>query len=336
MEHPIRIGILSAAHVHTAGYVANLRASAGVDFIGMTDDDEARGLAFVKAHGARWYPNVDALLSTKPDGVIICSENIYHAPLIRQTAASGVHILCEKPLTTTLEDGRAALEAVEAAGVTLMTAFPMRFSAPLRDVKVALSAGEIGRIRAVNGTNQGQLPKRHAAWFVDPDLAGGGAFMDHIVHVADILRWYTESEAVEVYAQSNRLLYPDESVETAGLILITFADGTFASIDCSWSKPLTAYPTWGGLTLDIIGESGVINADAFRQHLTLYSEAAGRPSLGYWGSDSNQAMIDSFAACIREGRTPAVTGIDGYRASEIVIAAYRSVQTGQPVRLPLS
>ncbi|MDZ4763940.1 MAG: Gfo/Idh/MocA family oxidoreductase [Chloroflexota bacterium] len=336
MDRAIRIGILSVAHLHAVSYIASLRMIPGVEFIGITDDDEARGLAFVKQQNVRWYPNVDALLSDKPDGVIICAENVYHEPLIRQAAASSVHILCEKPLTTTLEAGRAALDAVKAAGVTLMTAFPMRFSAPLREIKTALTAGALGHIHAINGVNQGQMPKRHRTWFVDPHLAGGGALMDHIVHLADVMRWYTESEAVEVYAQSNRIIHPDEAVETGGLVMITFANGTFASIDCSWSKPLTSYPTWGGLALDVIGEKGVINADAFRQNLTIYSEADGRPISGYWGSDSDHAMIAEFVAAIREGRAPSVTGADGYRATEIVVAAYRSAASGQPIQLPLT
>jgi predicted dehydrogenase len=79
---------------------------------------------------------------------------------------------------------------------------------------------------------------------VDKELAGGGALTDHIVHLADIMRWYLRSEVIEVYAQSNQIMHAAEvDVETGGLVMLTFANGVFASIDCSWNKP-NYYPTW--------------------------------------------------------------------------------------------
>lgn len=331
-----RIGILSAAHLHADSYIHVLRSMSGVECVGIADSDVARGAQFAQQHEARLFPSYEALLDEKPDGVIICSENVHHAALIRLAASAGVHVMTEKPFTTMLEDGRAAISACAAAGIKLMTAFPMRFNPPMRDLKTMIEAGELGFVYAMNGTNQGQLPKRHRAWFVDPELAGGGALTDHIVHLADLMRWYLGMEAVEVYAQSNRILYADEAeVETGGLVMITFAGGIFATIDCSWSKPL-AYPTWGGVTLDVIGEKGVVNANAFRQTFTLFNEDRLIPRYAYWGSDSDAGMVGEFIAAIREDRPPSITGEDGLRATEIVTAAYQSAQGGQPIKLPLA
>jgi predicted dehydrogenase len=184
-----------------------------------------------------------------------------------------------------------------------------------------------------NGTNQGELPKRHCEWFVDPELAGGGAVMDHTVHLADVLRWYLDSEVVEVYAQTNRILHGGEvEVETGGLLMLTFANGVFASIDCSWSKP-DYYPAWGGLTFELVTERGSVLVDAFKQNLTVYSHTQQRPTWAHWGSDTNQAMLEEFVAAIREDRPPWVSGLDGYRALEVALAAYESARIGQPVRL---
>jgi predicted dehydrogenase len=214
-----------------------------------------------------------------------------------------------------------------------MTAFPLRFSAPLIEVKTRLDAGELGRVYCCNGTNQGELPLRHRAWFVDPDLAGGGAVMDHTVHLVDILRWYLASEVVEVYAQTNRIFHADAvTVETGGLLMLTFANGVFASIDCSWSKP-DSYPTWGGLTFELVSDRGAVRVDAFRQNLTVYSEARGRAAWAPWGSDTDRAMLEEFVAAVREDRPPRVSGLDGYRALQVAQAAYASAQSGQPVRL---
>lgn len=329
----LRIGILSFAHLHAEAYIHNLRAIPDVEVIGIADEDMERGRRFAGLFGAKLFDSYEALLAAKPDGVIVCSENARHAPLVKLAAAAGVHVLCEKPLATTLEDAKSMIIACEQAGVKLMTAFPMRFSMPLVEVKKLLGAGGLGRIYGCKSTNQGECPKHHRAWFVDKHLAGGGAVTDHVVHLVDVLRWFLESEVTEVYAQTNHILYADQAeVETGGLVMLTFEDGTFATIDCSWSKP-PYYPTWGGLALELVGEKGLVTVDAFKQVMTVYSHERGRPIYNYWGSDANQAMVDEFAASIREDRPPKVTGEDGLKAVEVVLAAYQSAETGQPVKL---
>jgi predicted dehydrogenase len=329
----MKIGIMSFAHLHAEAYIQHLRAMPGVEVIGLADDDPQRGRHFARQFDAHLFESYEALLAARPDAVLICSENSRHRPLAELAAAAGAHVLSEKPLATTLDDAQAMLDACARAGVILMTAFPMRFSAPLREVKARLDAGELGRIYCFNATNQGELPRHHRAWFVDKELAGGGAVMDHTVHLADMLRWYLESEVVEVYAQTNHILHADTTeVETGGLLMLTFANGVFATVDCSWSKP-AYYPTWGGLTFELIADRGAVMVDAFKQNLTIYRHDLQRPQWAYWGSDANRAMLDEFVAAIREDRPPSVTGMDGYRALEVTLAAYESAQRGQPVRL---
>jgi predicted dehydrogenase len=334
MTTPLRIGLLSVAHLHADAYVETLRRSPGVELIGIADDDIARARQFAAQYHTLAFASTAALLAEQPDGVIVCSENAHHAPLVLAAAEAGVHILCEKPLATTEADARAMIAACARAGVHLMTAFPMRFSPPVLEVKSLIDAGGLGVIYGVNGTNQGECPKHHRAWFVDPELAGGGAVMDHTVHLADLLRWMVKSEVVEVYARTNHILYAEEApdVETGGLLMLTFANGTFASIDCSWNKP-PYYPTWGGLAMDFVAEKGYISLDAFKQHMPVYRHDLGRAAWAFWGSDSDQAMVNEFAAAIREHRPPGVTGEDGLKALEVVLAAYRSAQTGRPVAL---
>lgn len=332
----MKIGIFSFAHMHAESYVRCVAALPGVELLGIADDDAERGAAFARSHSARFYPSYAALLADRPDGVVICAENARHRPLTELAAAAGAHVLCEKPLATTIADGQAMLDACQRAGVILMTAFPMRFNAPVREAKALLDKGGLGQVYAANTTNQGTMPGRSRPWFVDKALAGGGAMMDHTVHVADLLRWFLGQEVVEVYAQGNRIIHAGAvAVDTGGLLLMTFADGTFASLDCSWSRPLVGQ-TWGGVTLDLIGERGVVKVDAFRQNLIAHGEHVGKAQNLFWGSDADAAMVAEFVAAIREGRQPLVTGYDGYKALEIALAGYRSAECGQPVRLPLA
>jgi predicted dehydrogenase len=332
----MRVALASFAHLHAEAYLPLLQAMPDVEVIGLADHDIERGRHFARYFETPYFPSYQALVAEKPDGVVVCTENNLHFEVASLFAESGIHVLCEKPLATTLLDAQHLVKAAHEGGVYLMTAFPMRFSAPLLEVKQILAGGGLGRVYALNTVNQGECPKHLRPWFVDKDLAGGGALIDHIVHLADVMRWYLGQEVTEVYAQANAILYGNEvDVETGGLVMLTFADGTFASIDCSWSKP-PYYPTWGGLALTLIGEKGVITVDAFKQVMTVYRHRLGRPTFTYWGSDANAAMLRDFVEAIHEGRPPRVTGEDGLKALEIALAAYRCAASGQPVPLPLA
>ena len=329
----IKIGILSFAHHHGEAYISNLRRMEGVELIGVADDDQVRGQEIANQNEAHLFPSYEALIDAKPDGVIICTENNRHRPFVEMAASGGVHVLCEKPIATTLQDARAIVDACDKAGILLMTAFPMRFSAPLLEIKARLDNGDFGDIYCFNATNQGELPTKYRAWFVDPELAGGGAIMDHTVHLVDIMRWFTGSEVQTMYARSNKIFHADEvNVETGALEMLTFENGVFATIDASWSRP-PYWPTWGGLTFEMVTQRGAVLVDAFRQNLNIYRHEWQRSNLSYWGSDMNHAMVSDFAAAIRENRSPRVTGMDGLRAVEATLAVYELARTGQTVQI---
>ena len=328
----MRLGIMSFAHLHAEGYVHNLRRAAGVETVGFSDPDRERGRRFSESFGLRWFERHEDLLAEGLDGVVVCSENAGRRELVEMAAATRAHVLCEKPIETNLEDARAMRDACESHGVRFMTAFPMRFDASIGSVRDALERGDLGELYAVNGINHSEIPAHHRAWFADKRLAGGGSVMDHTVHLTDLIRWYTGSEVTEVYAEIGNPFRPGAfDVETAGLVTLGLANGVFASIDCSWSRPPT-YPRWGHLKMELVGERGVLSVGAFAQALTVYSGAGHRnPEWLNWGGDPNQAMIDEFVASIREDREPLVTWRDGFEALRVALACYASAERREPV-----
>ena len=330
-ERRVRIGVLSMEHVHAGAYVPLLAAMPGVDLAGIWDADPSRASSAAAGAGTTGFDSVGALLR-EVDGVVITAPNAEHRALVEEAASAGVHVLCEKPLATTVDDARAIVDACERAGVLLMTAFPSRWNPALRSLRSTIEAGGLGDVVCMEGVNTGAMPDLHAAWFVDPARSGGGAVTDHVVHLADLYRWMLGAEVVEVYAVANRILQERfDRVETGGLVSLRFANGAFATIDCSWSKP-RSYPTWGGLSIDAIGTGGAIRVDAFRQRLAVYGTREAGISWPAWGPDADRGMLEEFVAAVRDRRQPAVSGLDGLRAVEIVDAAYRSIAAGEPVR----
>ena len=245
-------------------------------------------------------------------------------------------MLCEKPLATTEADARAVIDACARAGVGLMTAYPVRFGSALAALRRSVRDGSLGRLISVHGTNNGHNPARWSPWFGRRELAGGGSIMDHTVHIADLLDVLLDGEqAAEVYAQANAVLDADLGldVETAGLVTIRYPGGTVAAIDCSWSHPRD-HPTWGGLTLTCVGERAIVELDAFPRLLDGFDTTTARARWEPGGDDLDAAMLDAFLETARTGRRPAPDGQAGLRTLRVVLAAYESLRSGQPVRLP--
>jgi len=338
----MKIGILSFAHLHAVSYVRCLQAL-GVELLAADPDHhdrtpgEAGGAALAAELGVRYVDDYAELLAWGPDGVVVCSENAKHRHLVELAARAGVHVLCEKPLATTLADAQAMIDVCAAHSVNLMVAYPVRFSPAFTALADAVASGGLGAPLAVTGTNNGQIPLDQRAWFVDKELAGGGSLTDHTVHVADLLdALFAPARATSVYAVTNKIMYADAvDVETGGLVSISYDNGVVATVDCSWSKPLS-YPTWGGLTLQVVGSQGIADMDAFSQRLDGHCDSVSNAVWLPYGSNSDALLIAEFVSSIAEGRAPQPDGAVGYRTLEIVAAGYQSIRTGQPVVLPLS
>ena len=205
----IRIGILSLAHPHADGYQANLKRIEGVDLIGFSHRNVVESRSFAETYGVRWFPEHQDLLAEDLDGVLICAENAKHLELAEMAAAAKCEILCEKPIATSAADAEAMRRSCQENGVRFMTAFPMRFAHSSQIARAMIKNRELGIILGVNGINHSENPKDHRRWFADKALAGGGAVMDHTVHLADLLRWYFDAEVVEVYAQVDNPFLPN-------------------------------------------------------------------------------------------------------------------------------
>jgi predicted dehydrogenase len=328
----IRIGMVSFAHMHAYSYAGCLRQISGVQLVGIADDDPARGKEMAETFNTRFFPDTEALLDEGLDGVIICAENASHHTLTELAAPRTRHILCEKPIATTLADARAMIDVCTAHGTKLQIAFPVRFSPPVQRLKALLDEGTLGQIYSVKTTNHGRMP---GGWFIEKTLSGGGAVIDHTVHVIDLLRWFWDTEVTEVYAEVGySLLHPDLGIDDAALLSFQLAMGAYGTLDTSWSRP-ESYPTWGDVKLEVLGERGIARVDAFNQNLAVYSDQAGKGQWVHWGSNPDVGLIRDFVDMIAKDRQPFITGYDGLKALEVALAAYRSADLGAPISLPL-
>lgn len=269
-----------------------------------------------------------AELLDRVDAVIITSANADHRRMTIEAAQAGVHVLAEKPLATSVADAEAMIAACNNAGVVLATAFPCPFSPAFRALCERYSQGELGRLLAIRATNRGSMP---GGFFIELDRSGGGAVIDHTVHVADLLRRLTGADPVSVYAEIGHGLY-HESWDDSGLLTIAMGDGSVATLDCSWSRP-SSYPTWGDVNLKVIGTKATAEARLFDQHIAYYPAQSAPARWISWGSDLDALMIDDFIAAVTCSHRPMSTGEDGLWALKVALAAYASGGCGAPIRL---
>jgi predicted dehydrogenase len=330
---PTRLSIMSFAHLHSDFYATAIGELPDVELVGVWDDNAERGEEAAAKYDTRFFATPEELFAPENEiqGTIVTSENVNHRRDVMAAADAGVDILCEKPISVSVEDARVMIDECEQAGVQLMISFPCRYSPAFRRLQELMDGGELGEVVAIKGTNRGQNP---GGWFNDPELAGGGSVMDHTVHVVDVMRALLGEEVVKVYAEIDTVFDPDLPCDDAGILSMNFEGGCVATLDASWSRPQN-YPIWGDVTMALMGTEGNAWADLFVERVDVLREDAGTYLWEPYGHDANVSLIADFAMCVETGSPVPITGKDGLKAMEVALGAYRSGETGEPVGLPL-
>lgn len=318
-DAPLRIGVLGVAHMHCWSYVAIFKGSTTATMVGFYEPDDALADAFAAGTGTRRFTSRDELLA-QVEAVCVCSENAHHRKYVMAALDRGLPALCEKPLATTLEDAEAMVAAAEAKGIALMTAFPCRFSPAFQQLKAKITAGAIGRLKALRTTNRGRCP---FGWFVETEKSGGGAMIDHTVHVADLLLDLLGEEPARVEAKIGNQIHEQKWEDTA-MLTLDYDSGLFATLDSSWSRP-SNFKTWGDVTIEAIGDEGVLSMNLFGETLLAYRGGDRFGQVGY-GADLDRMMAEEFASAVKEKRTPMVTGRHGLAALKVALKAYASIE----------
>ncbi|WP_243355013.1 Gfo/Idh/MocA family protein [Bacillus litorisediminis] len=324
----MKIGVMSFAHMHAYSYASALSQLPNVELAGIFDEDVKRGEEAAAAFKTSHYRDQQIFLEIDMDAVIVCSENARHKEMVIEAARAKKHILCEKPIATSIQDAEEMIKTCQDNGVILQIAFPVRFSNPIQQLKQLVDSGELGEIVAFRTTNRGQNP---GGWFIDPRLSGGGAVLDHTVHMVDIMRWLLGKEVKSVHALVDSFFH-NVDIDDAGILTLEFENGVIASHDASWSR-FAEYPTWGDVTIEVIGTKQTVRVDAFKEHLRKFSSGSKSLTHVFYGNDMDMGLIRDFVECVEQKRQPSITGKDGLKALEVALAAYQSSESKQTIYL---
>ncbi len=270
--------------------------------------------------------NVRDALKAKPRFALITGPASVHVETALELAGRDIHLLIEKPLSNRLEGIDLLVALCREKKCALLVGYNYRFYPPLQAMRQAIDDGRIGRVLSVRA----EVGQYLADWRPGVDYRqtvsarselGGGALLE-LSHEIDYVRWLA-GEITEVSARIGHVSDLELDVEDTAEITLAFASGAIGSIHLDMVQRA---PT---RTCKVIGTTGTLIWDGIRHHVRLYSSETSQwadvsaPSVRD-RNESYRAELRHFLDCVAGKATPAVTGEEGRRVLQIVLAARRS------------
>ena len=331
---PIKVGIIGAGRIGRLHAENLVHRIPGAEVVAVADvmEEAARKLTAELGIPHAFGEPSPIFKDPEIDAVLICSSTDTHAQFIEQAARVGKHIFCEKPIALELEKIDQALAAVERAGVILQVGFNRRFDPSFAEARRLVQSGTIGKPHVLKITSRDPAPPP-----IDYVKVSGGIFLDMTIHDFDMARFLMGEEVVEVFASGTVLVDPKigevGDVDTA-VVTLRFASGALGVIDNS-RRAVYGYDQ----RVEVFGERGMVRVENPKPHQAIVSSADGdhSPPLPHFFveryTESYVRELEDFLACVREGKAPPVTGLDGKIPVVMGYAAKKSLEEGRPVRL---
>jgi myo-inositol 2-dehydrogenase/D-chiro-inositol 1-dehydrogenase len=344
----VKVGIIGSqfeADIHAA---AIKMASEFAEVVAVASPTPGNAAALAKRYGIpRVFIDYREMLK-EPDieMVTIAAPNALHAQMTADCARAGKHVVCEKPLAMTVEEGEQMIHDTRKAGVLLLYAEELFFTPKYLKAKEMADDGAFGKIHLVKQSEKHFGP--HAAWFWDVNKCGGGALMDLGCHGIAFCYWFLGRPAIKsVYCQMGTYVHRDKTrAEDEAFCILEFEGGAMGVIENSWARR-------GGMDdrIEVYGADGVTYANLHMGNaLPTFSEngygyaVEKAPSTKGWSYPVFEELwnygfpqeMTHFAQCVRGKTTPQSTGEDGLVVMNALYAGYASAGEGKKIRMPFA
>lgn len=301
------------------------------ELVAVADADKECAERVGRVRGARAYTDYHEMLDREqPDVVSIAVPTQLHYEVALAALDSGCHVLVEKPLAWTLDEGRQIIARARDKNLKLTVGHIERFNPAIIELKQRISRGELGRVFRVHARRLGPFPSR---------VQDVGVVIDLATHDLDIMHYLIEAEVTRVYAETERNVHP--VYEDLLLGLLKFENGVVGMLDINWLTPTKIRE------LSVTGERGMFLVNYLTQDLFFYENDY---TNGQWHyidilrgvSEGNmtrlkvdkreplQVELASFVAAVSDDRMPEVSGEDGLKALAL---AEKLVESGRQRRV---
>lgn len=270
------------------------------------------------------YTNCDEIAGNKDvDAVYIALPNSMHAEYSIRAAKAGKHVLCEKPMATTVKDSQAMIDACKAAKRKLMIAYRCQYEPTnLRAIQL-IRDGKLGKIQAIESANG--FNEKSGEWRLNRKLAGGGPLMDVGIYSLNACRYLTREEPADIEAYSSvidrdgRFNEVEENVSW----IMKFPSGIVASCNTTYGANMPGF-------YRVHGSKGMLHVEpAFAyQGLHLKAQIQGEPPIDEPNNDRDPSQFvreaDHFSTCILGNKEPKTDGEEGLMDMRLMAEIYRS------------
>ncbi|MEM3478467.1 MAG: Gfo/Idh/MocA family oxidoreductase [Candidatus Bathyarchaeia archaeon] len=330
------IGCGWAGEKHVKAYLAlsNVRVKAVADI----DEEKARRLG--SSIGASWHRDYQQILGDPEiNAVSVCLPHYLHVRVSIEAMEAGKHVLCEKPMATSLEEADAMIRSARKMGVTLMIAENVRFHSFNLKMKELIDQGLIGEVFLARIFRDHEMHDylKSRPWFLSLKEAGGGIWISGGIHDVDALRMLIgEPEEISLF-QSRKVLREMEGDDTVVAVL-RFSDGALGVVTESFSTKIFRRSSPLGCPSIINGSLGTIVSTP--NGLEVYSENLKSKSrsmvmrVRLKENDTFLEEIKHFIECIEHGKEPITSGEEERKTLAVICAGYESLKNGgKPVKI---
>ncbi len=343
LDRKIRFALVGCGRIAKNHFDSIRQHTDQAELVGVCDIDQNALETAVAYTGAKPYANLDALLAdTNADVVILTTPSGLHADQAVQIAATGRHVMTEKPMATRWHDGLRMVKACDDAGVRLFVVKQNRRNATLQLLKRAVEKKRFGRIYMVNINVFWTRPQAYydsAAWRGKWEF-DGGAFMNQASHYVDLLDWLIGPiESLHAYTAT---LERNIEVEDSGVLNVRWRSGALGSMNVT----MLTYPQNLEGSITIIGEKGTVRVGGVAvneiQHWEFSDKdpddekvkASNYQTTSVYGF-GHPLYYENVINVMRGTATPETDGREGLKSLEVLIATYLSARDGKRVALPL-
>jgi UDP-N-acetylglucosamine 3-dehydrogenase len=286
-----------------------------VELIGIADINETHVREVAKEYNTKAYVNYEDLLAAKPDAVSIVVPTTLHKQVGTDSLNAGCHILVEKPIAATLEEGKEMLALAHRVNKKLLVGHVERFNPAVGILKEIIDDGVLGGVVSISSKRVGPY---------SPRINDCGIILDLAPHDIDVISYLYNDRVSEVYAVAGKTFHTHEDHAT---LMLKFRRGTAGVIETSWLPPHR------DRRLNVVGDSGVATLDFIEQKVVVYDKN--------WAREANverkeplRNELRYFVRLIMNGEQPHVSGEDSLHALAVALAAIDSYTSGRVIRVP--
>jgi len=299
-ERPLRVGVVGVG-VMGSNHARVFAGLPGTKLVGVADPDRKQAEFVARTLGCAAVSDVGELLDRDVDAITIAAPTHLHRDIALNCITRGVHVMVEKPVASSVEEGREIIGAARRANVTLMVGHVERFNPAVEAIKEAILGEDILSIAI---TRVGPFP---------PRMSNVGVVIDLAVHDIDLIRWFTESDIIEVQPQLSSAVAEREDI---ALLQFRTASGVLAHINTNWLTPFKAR------NVTVATRGKYVTGDLLTRQVTECfgfqpdgSYSMRHLSVGH--AEPLRSELLAFLRAVRSGAAPAVTGEEAVASLEI-------------------